>query len=143
MPEVVLAGRAVPYLLVRNPRSRHVRMSLTPQGLRVSAPTRLPQAEVDRAVASKERWLLRHSDLLLPSAPVPLVDGMALPLLDGEVELGVHSAARSGVSFRPEEGRVVVAVAEAPEGTPDVRELVGRGYRVVARDWFAWACDHF
>lgn len=148
MPEVVLAGRAVPYLLVRNPRSRHVRMSLTPEGLRVSAPTRLPQSEVDRAVASKERWLLRHSELLVPRAPAPLVDGMALPFLDGEVELGVHGAGRSSVSFRPEDGRVVVAVAGAREAGPEVpdlevRDLVERGYRAVAREWFAWACDHF
>ena len=66
MPEVMLGGQAVPYTLVRNARSRHVRMTFTPEGLRVSAPTRLPQAEVDRAVASKERWLLRHHDLLAP-----------------------------------------------------------------------------
>ena len=143
MPEVVLAGRAVPYLLVRNPRSRHVRMSLTPEGLRVSAPTRLPQAEVDRAVASKERWLLRHSDLLVPAAPAVLEDGMALPFLDGEVELGVRRGARASVAFRPEEGRIAVAVPAGPDSAEQVRELVERGYRGVARDWFGWACGHF
>ncbi len=143
MPEVVLAGRAVPYTLVRNPRSRHVRMSLTPEGLRVSAPTRLPQAEVDRAVASKERWLLRHSDMLVPHAPAALRDGMALPFLDGEVELGVRAAARASVRFRPEEGRIAVAVPPGPDTSAQARELVERGYRSVARDWFAWACGHF
>jgi len=143
MPEVVLGGRAVPYLLVRNPRSRHVRMSLTPEGLRVSAPTRLPQSEVDRAVASKERWLLRHSDLLIPHAPAPLLDGMALPFLDGEVELGVRVARRAAVSFRPDEGRVAVATTGGPDSPAQVRDLVERGYRGVARDWFAWACGHF
>lgn len=138
MPEVMLGGRAVPYQLVRNARSRHVRMTFTPEGLRVSAPTRLPQAEVDRAVASKERWLLRHSDLLMPAVPAPLTDGMALPFLDGEVELGVRRAARASVAFRPEEGRLIVA-------TPDdthVRELVERGYRRVAREWLAMQCAH-
>lgn len=137
MPEVMLGGRAVPYQLVRNARSRHVRMTFTPEGLRVSAPTRLPQAEVDRAVASKERWLLRHSELLLPAAPAPLADGMTLPFLDGEVELGVRSAGRAAVRFRPEEGRLLVA-------TPDpgqVRALVERGYRRVARDWLALQCE--
>lgn len=143
MPEVVLAGRAVPYVLVRNPRSRHVRMSLTPEGLRVSAPTRLPQSEVERAVASKERWLLRHSDMLVPRAPAPLVDGMALPFLDGQVELGVRAAGRASVAFRPEEGRITVAVPSGPDASERVRELVERGYRTVARDWFAWACGHF
>ncbi len=137
MPEVMLAGRAVPYTLVRNPRSRHVRMTLTPEGLRVSAPTRVPEAEVQRAVASKERWLLRHRDLLHPAPPVLLEDGMALPFLDGEVELGVRSAGRPSAVFRPEEGRLVVA---AP--SPDhVRPLVERAYRRAARDWFAQACD--
>lgn len=137
MPEVVLGGRAVPYTLVRNARSRHVRMTFTPEGLRVSAPTRLPQAEVDRAVASKERWLLRHSDLLLPARPAPLADGMSLPFLDGEVELGVRHAGRASVSFRPDEGRIVVATPDAGQ----VRDLVERGYRRVAREWFAVQCD--
>ena len=143
MPEVVLAGRAVPYVLVRNPRSRHVRMSLTPEGLRVSAPVRLPQSEVDRAVASKERWLLRHSDMLVPRAPAALVDGMPLPFLDGEVELGVRAAGRASVAFRPEEGRITVALPGGADATERVRELVERGYRAVAREWFAWACEHF
>lgn len=137
MPEVMLAGRAVPYTLVRNPRSRHVRMTLTPEGLRVSAPTRVPEAEVQRAVASKERWLLRHQALLQPAAPGPLVDGMDLPFLDGHVELGVRAAARASAAFRPEEGRLVVA-APSPD---QVRPLVERAYRRVARDWFAQACD--
>lgn len=137
MPEVMLAGRAVPYTLVRNPRSRHVRMTLTPEGLRVSAPVRVPEAEVQRAVASKERWLLRHQALLQPAPPGPLEDGMALPFLDGEVELGVRAAGRRSVDFRPEEGRIVVA-APSPG---DVRPLVERGYRDAARAWFAQACD--
>lgn len=128
----------MPYRLVRHPRSRHVRMTLTPEGLRVSAPVRLPQAEVERALLSKERWLLRHADLLEPTAPPDLHDGMALPFLDGEVELGVRIAGRSSVRFRPEEGRIVV-VATVPG---EVRALVERGYRRVARDWFAQACDH-
>lgn len=137
MPEVMLSGRAVPYTLVRNPRSRHVRMTLTPEGLRVSAPTRVPEAEVQRAVASKERWLLRHEALLHPAQPDPLCDGMEVPFLDGAVELAVRRAARASVVFRPEEGRLAVA---AP--TPGhVRPLVERGYRHAARQWFAQACD--
>ena len=143
MPEVMLGGQAVPYTLVRNARSRHVRMTFTPEGLRVSAPTRLPQAEVDRAVTSKERWLLRHHDLLAPAAPAPLVDGMALPFLDGEVELGVRAAGRASVAFRPDEGRIAVAVPASPDAPAQVRDLVERGYRSVARDWFARACAHF
>ena len=137
MPEVMLDGRPIPYRLVRNPRSRHVRMTLTPEGLRVSAPSRLPDCEVHRAVASKERWLLRHADKLVPATPAPLVDGMALPFLDGEVELGVCSGPRASASFTPQEGRLRVR-------TPDplrVRELVERAYRDAAREWFRLQCE--
>lgn len=137
MPEVMLDGRPIPYRLVRNPRSRHVRMTLTPEGLRVSAPSRLPDREVHRAVASKERWLLRHADKLAPAPPAPLVDGMALPFLDGEVELGVCSGPRASASFTPQEGRLRVR-------TPDplrVRELVERAYRDAAREWFRLQCE--
>lgn len=136
MPEVMLHGLSVPYVLVRNPRSRHVRMTLTPEGLRVSAPVRVPEAEVQRAVASKERWLLRHAHMLQPAPPEPLVDGMELPFLDGHVELGVRTAGRASVAFRPEEGRMVVAAPDAGQ----VRALVERGYRDAARRWFAHAC---
>lgn len=139
MPEVLLAGRPVPYILVRNPRSRHVRMTFTRDGLRVSAPVRLPEAEVDRAVRSKERWLLRHADLLDPVAPTPLEDGALVPFLDGVVELGLRKAPRASITFRPEEGRLAIAV---PDGA-DVGVLVERAYRTAARDWFRRACaDH-
>ena len=98
-------------------------MTLTPEGLRVSAPVRLPEAEVERALLSKERWLLSHADLLEPPAPAALHDGMALPFLDGEVELGVRIAHRPSVHFRPEEGRIVVTATAAG----DVRGLVDKG----------------
>jgi predicted metal-dependent hydrolase len=111
-------------------------MTLTPEGLRVSAPVRLPEVEVERALLSKERWLLRHADLLEPMTPITLRDGMAIPFLDGEVELGVRIAARASVRFRPEDGCIAVAATEPGE----VRRLVERGYRAVARDWFAQAC---
>lgn len=137
MPEVMLAGRSIPYVLVRNPRSRHVRMSLTPEGLRVSAPARLPAHEIDRAVRSKERWLLRHRELLEPAPDAPLVDGQMLPFLDGEIELGVRHAARGAVRLRAEEGRLAVAAPDAHA----VRPLVERAYRQAARGWFGLMCD--
>ena len=137
MPEVMLAGRTIPYVLVRNPRSRHVRMSLTPEGLRVSAPMRLPEHEIDRAVRSKERWLLRHHELLEPAVPEPLIDGQMLPFLDGELELGVRHAPRASVRLRAEQGRLAVAAPDADA----VRPLVERAYRQAARGWFGLMCD--
>lgn len=137
MPEVMLAGRSVPYVLVRNPRSRHVRISLTPEGLRVSAPSRLPAHEIDRAVRSKERWLLRHHELLEPAPDAPLQDGQMLPFLDGELELGIRHAVRGSVRLRAEEGRLAVAAPDADA----VRPLVERAYRQAARGWFGLMCD--
>ena len=137
MPEVMLAGRSIPYVLVRNPRSRHVRISLTPEGLRVSAPTRLPEREIDRAVRSKERWLLRHHELLEPAADAPLMDGQMLPFLDGELELGIRHAARGSVRLRADEGRLAVAATDAAA----VRPLVERAYRQAARGWSQLMCD--
>lgn len=139
MRQVIIAGRPVPYVLVRNPRSRHVRMTLTPEGLRVSAPVRLPDSEIDRAVRSKERWLLRHHELLEPAVPDALLDGQMLPFLDGHVELGIRQSARGSVRFRPDDGRMAVAAPDADT----VRPLVERAYRGAARDWFAQMCDHY
>lgn len=137
MHEVTIAGRTVPYRLVRNARSRHVRMTFTPDGLRVSAPTRLSDREIRRAVQSKERWLLRHEALLHPQVPEPLIDGQMLPFLDGAVELGVRPSTRGSVRVRPDDARMAVAAPDADA----VRALVERGYRGAARDWFALMCD--
>lgn len=136
MPEVTLHGRVVPYLLVRNPRSRHVRMALTPDGLRVSAPPGVPEHEVRAALVSRERWLLRHADMLDPAPPAPLVDGMDLPFLDGHVRLAVRAHARASVTFLPHEGQMMVAAPDPGR----VRALVERGYRHAARCWFERAC---
>lgn len=138
MPEVLLAGRRVPYILVRNRRSRHVRMTLTPTGLRVSAPPRLAQVEVERALLSKERWLLRHADMLEPAVPLPLHDGASLPFLDGTMELGVRRSPRPSVRLRAEEGRMIVA---APDSDA-VRVLVEKAYRDAARGWLGVMCEH-
>ncbi|MSO44196.1 MAG: M48 family peptidase [Thermoleophilia bacterium] len=136
MPTLDIWGRSIPYVLVRNPRSSNVRMTLTPDGLRVSAPTHLPDAQIERAVLSKERWLLRHHDRLVPHPPSPLTDGDMLPFLGGEVELGVREAGRPGITFHPEEGRLAIATRR-PD---DVRDLVERAYRDAARHWFRTAC---
>ncbi|MEI7520274.1 MAG: SprT family zinc-dependent metalloprotease [Thermoleophilia bacterium] len=138
MHEVTIAGRTVPYRLVRNARSRHVRITFTPDGLRVSAPMRLPDREIRRAVQSKEHWLLRHEALLHPQVPEPLIDGQMLPFLDGAVELGIRHSTRGSVRLRPDDARMAVA---AP-GADSVRALVERGYRGAARDWFTLMCDH-
>ncbi len=138
MHQVTIAGRTVPYRLVRNARSRHVRITFTPDGLRVSAPTRLPEREIRRAVQSKEHWLLRHEALLHPQVPELLIDGQMLPFLDGAVELGIRHSTRGSVRLRPDDARMAVAAPDADS----VRALVERGYRGAARDWFTLRCDH-
>jgi hypothetical protein len=130
VPSVRVAGREVDYTLVRHPRARRVRLTLTPDGLRVSAPPRMSARAVGDAVQTKEAWLTRHQHLLAPPAPPVLTDGDLLPLLGGVVELGVREAARGAVRFAAEDGRLAVA-APHPER---VGALVERWYRRVAAE---------
>jgi predicted metal-dependent hydrolase len=123
-----LQDQVVAYELARGPRCRHVRLTVRPQGLRVSAPPRIGIPEVEAALRARAEWALRHLDRLTGSVP-SLADGDRLPLLDGEVELGVRPARSDGWRFRAAEGRLALQVADETRIAPLVeewyRELAG------------------
>ena len=125
------------YTLVRRTRSRHLRVTVRPDGVRVSAPPRHARREVEAFLRSRSGWVLEHLDRLAATAPPPLADGAVLPLLDGAVELGLRPGARSRWRFRAEDARLAVEVA-APG---DVERVVESWYRSRAADWFRARAD--
>ena len=128
MRTVTVGGREIAYELARRSRMRMIRLTVTGTGLRVSCPPGVPLREVEQAIRSKERWLLRQAALLDSSPPPPLRDGDALPLLGGRVELRLGTGDRSAWTFRRKEGRLAVRIAEGA----DVDAVVEDWYRSVA-----------
>lgn len=121
-------GREVPYRLVRRPGMRSIRLALTDEGLRVSCHPRVPLREVEQVIRGRESWLRRHQHLLDPARPPPLLDGALLPLLDGEVELGLTFGRRASWRFREDDARLSVT---APDRDA-VDGVVGAWYRAMA-----------
>jgi predicted metal-dependent hydrolase len=134
--EIELLGRRVDYALARHPRARSVRLWVGPEGLRVTAPPRLPIREVEAAVRSRAAWALAHLDRLPPAAP-PLADGARLPLLGADVRLRATPGPRSRFHHDAPAGRLDVEVA----GGARLEDVVERWYRGLARAHFAALAD--
>jgi predicted metal-dependent hydrolase len=128
MATISIPGREVSYQLVRRPGMRTIRFTFTDDGLRVSCAPRVPVREIESALRERSGWLLRHAHLLDPAPAPPLVDGALLPLLDGEVELGLAISDRASWRFRDDDARLTVN-AEAKE---DVDRVLGAWYRAMA-----------
>ncbi|MEW6583594.1 MAG: SprT family zinc-dependent metalloprotease [Actinomycetota bacterium] len=128
MRRVTVGDREVRYELVRRPRMRTIRMVVGEGFLRVSARPGVPLREVEDAIREKERWIARHAHLLDEGPPPPLADGDALPLLGGEVELGLACTGRRSWRFREDDARLTVEVGEAA----DADAVVADWYRTVA-----------
>jgi predicted metal-dependent hydrolase len=127
-----LRGRKLPYGLMRHPRSRHVRITVRPDGIRVTAPPRYPLRDIEAFMRSRADWILAQVDRMAAAAPAPLADGAALPLLDGEVELGVRPGGRNRAAFRADVGRLCVELADPGR----LSALVEGWYRGLAREHF-------
>jgi len=96
-----LEGRDIAYLLRRSDR-RTIGFSIGHDGLKVTAPRRVSERDIERALASKSGWILAKLDAW-SERPAPrtldLVDGAVLPWLGGEISLrldptGVRTSVR-------------------------------------------------
>ena len=80
-----LDGRDIAYLLRRSDR-RTIGFSIGHDGLKVTAPRRVSERDIERALASKSGWILAKLDAW-SARPAPrtldLVDGAVLPWLGG------------------------------------------------------------
>ena len=122
-------GDEVVYRLLRHPRSRSVRLTVTAEGVRVSAPPRLALREIERVMTANAPWLRRQLERFRPAPHEELRDGSLLPLLGGEVELGVRRGERPRWSFRAGDARLAVVAA----GEEQLAAAVESWYRDAAR----------
>ena len=105
--QLQLGSHNIEYLLRRSTR-RSIGFMIDDNGLRVTAPKRITQADIDNAIRAKQGWILsklheRHERRAqrLQAAPLVWVDGAALPYLGGEITLRLHQAGRQRATFNP------------------------------------------
>lgn len=155
--EISLGGQAIAYELKRA-RRRTIGFVIGTEGLAVSAPRWVGQPEIDAALASKERWILRkladQGERLqrVEAARIDWRDGTRLPFLGGALVLVLDPGVR-GVVLR-EAAASADTIAEPPArplhvGLPlladaaQIRESVQRWLQRQALQLFEARCGHY
>ncbi len=93
--QVGLQDTLVTYQLRRSSR-RSIGFLIDDQGLRITAPHRTPQALIDNALQSKQRWILEKLEARRQQPSLPLApewkDGSQLPFMGQDVKLKLVGA---------------------------------------------------
>jgi hypothetical protein len=152
--EVHLGGHLVAYEL-RRARRRSIGFTIGAEGLTVSAPRWVAQADVESALREKAAWILRKLQQQreraqrLQAARVDWRDGTAIPFL-GETVIVVRDPRAtgamldSGAAALPGVPRLTLHVGLPHDAAPaQLRELVQSWLQRQARRVFEERCAHF
>lgn len=128
---------AIPYEVRRSDRARRVRIQVSPEGVEVVVPRRMPLREVEPFVAEKRPWvertLRRLQEAEAQRTPTRLEDGGEVPFMARSLQLRVvvePGRVRSHVAARGD--RLTVKVPDASYET--VRSALEGWYRRRARE---------
>ena len=146
--EVLLGGQPVGYEL-RRARRRTIGFVVADDGLTVSAPRWVPQAEIDSALQGKAGWILRklqeQGERLqrLDARRIDWRDGASLPFLGSTVHLALDPRV-TGVMLDAGASRLTLRVGLPPQAEPaQIRDLVQSWLQRQARRVFEERCRHF
>jgi predicted metal-dependent hydrolase len=130
MPE----GEAIPYQLERRQR-KTIGLRITPEGLVVWAPKRISQAELEKLLRSKARWIRGKLDTLLPATPMSWQDGATLSYLGNPITLRVRRDTRSRAAEY--EAGILYLALPVPEDEAAIAHKVVQWYRKEAMTDFS------
>jgi len=152
--EVQLGSCRVGYLL-RRARRKSIGFSIGPDGLAVSAPRWVGQADIDQALRDKSGWILRklaeqrERSRKLEAARVEWRDGTSLPYM-GETLIIVLDPRVAGARLNSEAQalpgvpRLTLHVGLPHTAEPaQIRDLVQSWLQRQAREIFEQRCQHF
>ena len=148
LKRIVLGPHTVDYALRRSAR-RSIGFMIDDDGLRVTAPRRCTQLDIDNAIRAKQRWILtkllergerraRRQD----RAPIEWKDGARLPYLGGEITLRLEEAARSHCQFDPENRELWIGVVPGLSEW-QLKERVKLWFQAEAKRLFKERLDFF
>jgi predicted metal-dependent hydrolase len=146
LSRIQLGSHTVHYVLRRSAR-RSYGFMISDDGLRVTAPRRSSQADIDSAIRAKQRWILtklfergERRVLRERRAPFEWVDGAALPYLGGDIVLRLEPAARSHCVYDDASRTLALGVTPGLTGE-QIRERVRLWFQDEARKLFRERLD--
>lgn len=148
LQRIVLGAHTVDYALRRSSR-RSIGFMIDDDGLRVTAPRRCSQADIDNAIRAKQRWILtkllergerRVKQQQRP--PIEWKDGARLPYLGGEITLRLEEAARSHCQFDASSGELWIGVVPGLSEW-QLKERVKLWFQAEARKLFQARLEFF
>jgi predicted metal-dependent hydrolase len=149
--EVRLGAQAIGYEL-KLARRRTIGFTVGTEGLAVSAPRGIAQADIDRALQIKAAWILRklaeQGERLQrqQAARVVWADGVVLPYLGAPLTVRASPALRAPAQHDAETATLhlrVPAVAAPERASQHLRDLTQRWLQRQALDLFVARCRHW
>ncbi len=148
LKRILLGAYTVDYALRRSAR-RSIGFMIDDDGLRVTAPRRCAQADIDNAIRAKQRWILgkllergERRALRQQQQPIEWKDGARLPYLGGEITLRLEEAARSHCQFDAANGELWIGVVPGLSEW-QLKERVKLWFQAEARKLFRERLDHY
>jgi predicted metal-dependent hydrolase len=148
LKHIVLGAYTVHYALRRSSR-RSIGFMIDDEGLRVTAPRRCAQADIDNAIRAKQRWILtkllergERAARRLERPPIEWKDGARLPYLGGEITLRLEEAARSHCQFDAPNGELWIGVVPGLSEW-QLKERVKLWFQAEAKKLFKERLDHY
>ncbi len=148
LKRIALGQHYVDYALRRSSR-RSIGFMIDDDGLRVTAPRRVTQDDIENALRAKSRWIItkllergERRELRQQRAPVVWVDGALLPFMGGEITLRLEPATRSHCRF--DEATRELAIGVVP-GLAEwqLKERVKLWFQAEAKRVFIERLDHY
>jgi predicted metal-dependent hydrolase len=140
MPEITLGGKKVIYTVRESGRARSLRLKISPRdGLEVVIPVGAKTQDVEAALVSHARWILKHYTPETTERPTErrLISGEKVPFLGQErtLDVGIKPRGKS-ISVLLDGDKLRVRL---PAGTPGTEETVRASleswYRAQAKDY--------
>lgn len=136
---VVIAGQAVAYSLRRSQR-RTIGLAIDHRGLRVGAPLRARQGDIEALIRQHGQWVLDKlaawRERPAPS-PLEITDGCTIPLLGQALTVTVTPLGRARWQF------VDAMLHLWPSATASAKQLLEKALRAKARALFTERLAHY
>lgn len=143
---LALDGHVLEYTLRRSQR-RSIGFLIGADGLRVTAPRWVSQAEIEKALREKQGWILtklreRQSRQTARREAVEWRDGGHLPYLGGHITLRLAQGSANRVRFDPAARELNVSLS-AGAGEQQLKDRVQAWFKAEAKRLFAQRLPHF
>jgi predicted metal-dependent hydrolase len=138
LKHVLLSGLKTHYVLKRSSR-KSIGLRITPEGLSVSAPHRLPVHVIENLLLEKSAWILKKLEEAKPHPAQQWIDGEKISYLGQAYELRTGQSNKRSVALS-HEGIEVRMPAPSPEET---EAMVGIWYRKRALECFSDRIEHY